>query len=189
MSTPHPRNPDDPYALLPFSEELLDEVSRAAEGSPRRRSIIRLHEHDDTVQRMFNAIRTDSYARPHRHSDPDKTEVFIAMRGMLLVVRFSDDGTPVEGVLMNEEGPVKGVEIPAGAWHTVVSLDDRSVAFEAMHGPYDPNSHKHFAPWAPPEEDREAGLAFIARLRAHFTATIPEVAALDLIAEEEKDVF
>jgi cupin fold WbuC family metalloprotein len=138
---------------------------------------------------MFNAIRTDSYARPHRHSDPDKTEVFIVMRGVLLVVRFSDDGTPAEGVLIKEEGPVKGVEIPAGAWHTVVSLDDRSVAFEAMHGPYDPSSHKHFAPWAPPEGDRRAGLAFIAGLRAHFAATIPEVAALNLIAEEEKDVF
>ncbi len=189
MSTPYPRNPDDPYALVAFSEELLDEAGRAAESSPRRRSIIRLHEHDDTVQRMFNAIRTDSYARPHRHRDPDKTEVFIALRGMLLVVRFSDDGTPVEGVLIREEGPVKGVEIPAGAWHTVVSLDDRTVAFEAMHGPYDPHSHKNFAPWAPPEDDRKAGLAFIAGLRAHFAATMPEVAALNVLDEEDKDVF
>jgi dTDP-4-dehydrorhamnose 3,5-epimerase-like enzyme len=131
----------------------------------------------------------DSYARPHRHSDPDKTEVFIALRGMLLVVRFSDDGAPIEGVLIREEGPVKGVEIPAGAWHTVVSLDDRTVVFEAMHGPYDANSHKNFATWAPPEDDRKAGLAFIASLRAHFAATIPEIAALNALGEEDKDVF
>ncbi len=189
MSTPYPRNPNDPHALVAFSEELLDEVSRAAENSPRRRNIIRLHEHEDTVQRMFNAIRSDSYARPHRHSGPDKTEVFIALRGMLLVVRFSDDGTPIEGVLIREEGPVKGVEIPAGAWHTVVSLDDRSVAFEAMHGPYVANSHKNFAPWAPPEEDRQAGLAFIANLRDHFAATMPEIAALNILGEEDKDVY
>ncbi|MEA2574795.1 MAG: hypothetical protein QOH93_2093 [Chloroflexia bacterium] len=189
MSTPYRRNPHDPYALVPFSDELLDEVSRAAESSPRRRSIIRLHEHDDTVQRMFNAIRTNSYARPHRHSDPDKTEVFVALRGMLLVVRFSDDGAPIEGVLIREEGPVRGVEIPAGAWHSVVSLDNRTVLFEVMHGPYDANSHKNFAPWAPPEDDRKAGLAFIANLRAHFALTIPEVAALNALAEEDKDVF
>ena len=189
MSTPYPRNPADPRALVPFSEELLDEVGRAAERSPRRRSIIRLHEHDDTMQRMFNAIRTDSYARPHRHHDPDKTEVFIALRGMLLVVRFSDDGAPLEGVLIREEGPVRGIEIPTGAWHTIVSLDNSTVVFEAMHGPYDAHSHKNFAPWAPPEDDRKAGLAFIANLRAHFAATIPEVAALNTLAEEDKDVF
>ena len=189
MSTLYPRNPDDPHALVAFSEELLDEVGRAAEDSPRRRSIIRLHELDDTVQRMFNAIRTDSYARPHRHVDPDKAEVFIALRGMLLVVRFSEDGTPIEGVLLREEGPVMGVEIPAGAWHTVISLDDRSVVFEAKHGPYDQVSDKNFAPWSPPEEDRKAALAFIAGMRAHFATLIPEVAALNILGEEDKDVY
>lgn len=189
MSTPFPRNPDDPLSLVAFSEQLLDEVSSAAQNSPRRRSIVRLHEHGDVVQRMFNGVEPDTYARPHRHADPDKVEVFVAMRGTLLVVRYSDDGAPIEGVVLQEGGPVRGMEIPAGAWHSIVSLKPGTVALEVLPGPYDAATHKQFAPWAPPEEDTPAGLAYIASLRTHFAGILPEVAVRDLIGAEAEDVW
>jgi cupin fold WbuC family metalloprotein len=188
MSTPYSRNRIDPFSLVPFDEGLLDAVVQAAASSPRRRSIVRFHEHDEHLQRMLNAIEPESYTRPHRHADPSKPEAFVALRGSVLVVRFSDDGAPLEGVVISSDGPVRGVEIPAGAWHSLVALRRGTVLFEVIQGPYDEATHKQFAPWAPPEEDREGGLAFIAQMRGHFEGDFPEIAALNRIEAEEDEI-
>ena len=188
MSKPYPRNPADPLPLAPFDAQLLDDVAADALDSPRRRNIIRFHEHSDYLQRMLNAIEPESYARPHQHRDPDKVEIFVALRGSVLMVRFSEDGTPIEGIVVSADGPVRGVEIPAGAWHCLLSLESGTVLFEVKEGPYDAATDKRFAPWAPPEEDREAGLAYISQLRAHFSTIVPELAARDLIEAEEDDI-
>jgi cupin fold WbuC family metalloprotein len=186
MSTPFFRNQSDLLSLVPLDETLLQEASSAANDSPRKRSIIRFHEHDEPVQRMLNAIEPESYARPHKHLA--KPEAFVALRGSLLVVRYSDNGDPTEAVVVSEDGPCRGVEIPPGAWHSIVALQEGTVIFEVSQGPYDPATHKVFAPWAPPEEDREAGLAFIARLRSQFDRLVPAVAARDQI-DAEDDIF
>ena|SRR5687768_11884256 len=188
MSKPYPRNMTDPLALVPIDEALLDDAAAEGLHSPRRRSIIRFHEHPDYLQRMLNAIEPESYARPHRHSDPDKVEIFVALRGSVLMVRFSEDGAPIEGIVVGADGPVRGVEVPAGAWHCLVSLESNTVLFEVKEGPYDAATDKRFARWSPPEEDREAGLAYMAQLRAHFASVIPEIAARDLIEAEEDDI-
>src|SRR5215210_7469175 len=107
MSTPFSRNQFDPSAMIPFSEDLLREASSAARDNPRKRSIIRLHEHEETVQRMLNAIEPESYARPHRH--PNKPEAFVALRGSLLVVRYDDNGHPTEAIMVSADGPTRGV--------------------------------------------------------------------------------
>jgi cupin fold WbuC family metalloprotein len=186
MSTPYPRDRLDPYSLIPFDDQLLDQAVEAAQHSPRKRHIIRLHEHEEAVQRMLNAIEPESYARPHRHAD--RPETLVAMRGSVLVARFADDGTPVEGVVASAAGPVRGVEIPPGAWHGVIALQHGSVVFEVTLGPYDPATHKEFADWAPPEQDRQAGLEYIARLRAQFEVVLPKLAAIDQIEAEEDEI-
>jgi len=104
------------------------------------------------------------------------------------MVRFSEDGAPIEGIVVGADGPVRGVEVPAGAWHCLVSLESNTVLFEVKEGPYDAATDKRFARWSPPEEDREAGLAYMAQLRAHFASVIPEIAARDLIEAEEDDI-
>ncbi|MEO6458371.1 MAG: WbuC family cupin fold metalloprotein [Chloroflexia bacterium] len=188
MSKPYPRNPADPLALVPIDEYSLDAVAADAANSPRRRSILRFHEYPDYIQRMLNAIEPESYARPHQHRDPDKVELFVALRGSVLMVRFSEDGVPIEGVVVSADGPVRGVEVPAGAWHCLLSLESGTVLFEVKEGPYDAATDKRFAPWSPPEEDREAGLAYMAQLRTHFASLIPELAARDLIEAEADDI-
>ena len=55
----------------------------------RRRFILRLHEHEEPVQRMVNAILPGSYIAPHKHEDPDKVELFSILRGRVAVLRFS----------------------------------------------------------------------------------------------------
>lgn len=187
MSTPFSRNQSDPLSLILFSEDLLHEASSAARDNPRKRSIIRLHEHGEPVQRMLNAIEPESYARPHKHLS--KPEAFVALRGSLLVVRYGDNGSPTEAIFVSADGSIKGVEIPPGAWHSIVALEEGTVVFEVSQGPYDPATHKVLAPWAPPEEDKEAGLAFIAALRAQLDRLVPAIAARDQIDAEEDDVF
>ncbi|MBF6613659.1 MAG: WbuC family cupin fold metalloprotein [Chloroflexi bacterium] len=188
MSAPFARNEIEPLSLVPFNPELLDSAALAAGESTRRRAIIRFHEYGEVLQRMLNAIEPESYARPHQHRDPDKPEVFVALRGSVLLVRFDENGTPLEGIIVSAEGPVRGAEVPPTAWHSLISLQSGTVLFEAKEGPYDAATDKRFAPWAPPEEDHEAGLAFIARLRAYFEPYVPELSARDLIAAEEEDI-
>lgn len=189
MSTPYSRDPQEPHRLIPFDESLLDLAAEMGRGSERRRHIIRFHELDEPVQRMLNAIEPESYTRPHRHLDPGKPEVFIALRGSALIVRFSETGKPVEGVVINAEGPARGIEIPIGAWHCLLSLESGTVLFEAKEGPYVQTTDKDFAPWAPPENDVEGGQAFMAGLRTYFSGLIPEIAAREIIEAEEDDVL
>lgn len=185
MSQPYVRNGADPLSLVPFDDDLLDSVTEAAQASARGRSIVRFHEHSEPLQRMLNSIEPGSYTRPHRHRDPAKPEAFVALRGSVLVVRFDDVGNPVEGVVAGEDGPALGVEVPAGAWHCLVSLSSGTVLFEVIQGPYDEATHKEFAPWAPPEGNTAAGAAYIASLRQHFESILPSVAARDQIDAEE----
>jgi cupin fold WbuC family metalloprotein len=188
MSTRYNRTNTDPLALIPFDDALLDEAVRQARSSPRKRVIVRFHEHEEGLQRMLNAVEPESYVRPHRHVAVYKPEAFVALRGSLLVIRFADDGAPLEGIVVSPDGPVKGVDIPQRAWHCFIALKSGTVIFEVSQGPYDPTTAKEYAPWSPPEEDVEAGQEFIARMRAYFEPLLPEVSALDQIEAEEDEI-
>ena len=188
MSKRYTREGADPLSLIPIDEALLDDASASARKSPRRRLITRFHEHEDPLQRMLNAVEPDSYVRPHRHTSAYKPEAFVALRGSLLVIRFDDDGAPLEGVIANADGPVRGVEVPYKAWHCFIALRPGTVVFEVTTGPYDPKTGNDYAPWAPPEDDRDAGLAFIAQMRRHFEPLLPGLSAIDQIEAEENDI-
>jgi cupin fold WbuC family metalloprotein len=177
VSTPYARNPNDPHLLIPFDSTLLDAVAQAGRASDRKRHIVRFHELDEPFQRMLNAVEPDSYVRPHRHLNPGKPEVFVALRGSALIVRFDDAGVPLEGVVISANGPVRGIEIPTGAWHVLVSLESGTVLYEAKEGPYVATTDKDFAAWAPLETDVERGQALMAELRAHFAAVIEGASA------------
>lgn len=49
-----------------------------------------------------------------------------------------------------------GLELPAGVWHTVISLEDESVLFEVKVGPFNPSLAKEIAPWDPEEGTQHA---------------------------------
>src|SRR4051794_23693869 len=151
MSTPYARNPNDPLSLVSIDEALLDRVSSLGRGNPRKRMILRFHDHEEPLQRMLNAVEPESYVRPHRHPGEHEAETLVTLRGSVLVVRFADDGAPLDGVVAEAEGPVQGVEVPPGAWHCFIALRRGTVLFEVKRGPYDPATAKDFAPWSPSE--------------------------------------
>ena len=146
-----------------IDNDLLDALSSEATRSTRRRAIHRFHEHEEPVQRMINALRDDSYVQPHRHIDPDKVELFVALRGRLLAMTFDDAGEVLSHAVLDPDGPTMGVEIPPRTWHALLALDPVAVALEIIEGPFDAGTHKKFAPWAP--EDAAEGLAWMRKRR------------------------
>jgi len=41
---------------------------------------------------LFNAIEPGSYIRPHRHASDPREELLIAVRGLVALVTFDDQG-------------------------------------------------------------------------------------------------
>ncbi|MFZ5863956.1 MAG: WbuC family cupin fold metalloprotein [Nitrospirota bacterium] len=146
-----------------IDEALLDRVSNEAASHPRLRMNHNFHRHEEPVQRFLNAIEPGSYIRPHRHHNPPKWEMFVCLRGRGAAVLFDDDGRITEVHRLDPTAGGYGVEIPAGAWHTVVSLVRGSVFLEMKEGPFEPKHAGVFASWAPAAEDAGAA-AFLAAL-------------------------
>ena len=140
----------------------LQGVSETARGLPRLRKNLNVHETlDASVQRLFNAMEPGTYIRPHRHARPNGWELMLAIHGRFAILLFDHQGHVIERhELSSQSGPV-AAEIPAQAWHTVVSLESGTVMFEIKEGPYTPVEDKDFAHWAPQESDPKAS-GFIA---------------------------
>lgn len=141
--------------LKVLDKALVARVSSDAVLSPRKRAIARFHEDSDYIQRMVNVFCSGTYVCPHKHEDPDKVELFVALQGRGLVLTFDDAGHVLEHHVLSPDEKW-GVEIPPRTWHMVAALDPVAAFFEIIEGPYDPQTHKHFAPWAPREGTPEA---------------------------------
>ena len=142
-----------------ITAELISRVAAKAESSPRKRMHHNFHKaYEDNVQRLLNVCLADTYIRPHRHRDPDKDEVFIILKGRIMIVEFDDSGRVKDTFILDAQEGNLGVEIPARVWHTFICLEDGSCVYEVKEGPYSPLTDKDFAPWAPKEESPEAGL-------------------------------
>lgn len=135
-----------------ITPELLSEVSSKAKNSLRKRMNHNFHDDlADPINRMLNAFEPGTYVQPHKHEHPDKREVFILLKGSLLVVFFDNDGNPTEFILLDREKGNLAVEIASGTWHTIIALESGSVVYEIKDGPYSPLDDKNFATWAPRE--------------------------------------
>lgn len=127
----------------------LDDLSRQAQASPRRRANANLHEElADPIQRLAIAMEPDTYVRPHRH--PHTWELLYPLRGRFLVLHFDDAGSVTQRTVLGEDCGV--LETPAGGWHAVLSLDAGGIIFEVKHGPYTPIAEADYASWSPVAE-------------------------------------
>ncbi len=138
--------------MIKINEAFISETSEKAKSSSRRRMNFNFHKADAaTLQRMLNAMEPGTYIQPHKHENPDKVEAFFVLRGRMLVVEFDDDGNIIEHIILDAKSGNYGAEIAPRTWHTVISLESGSVAYEVKDGPYDVAVDKNFAPWAPTE--------------------------------------
>jgi len=142
---------------LLIDQALLDSVSHEAGCSPRLRKNRNFHADDAArAHRLLNAIEPGSYLMPHRHLDANKDETMLVLRGRLGVIFFDELGQVQQSAVLAASGPVCGVDIPHGVYHTIVALDPGTVMFEAKAGPYLPLDEVERAPWAPAEGAPEA---------------------------------
>ena len=123
----------------------LDQLVRSAQTSPRRRANLNVHQTlDDPVQRLAIAMEPDTLVLPHRHRQT--WELLLPLRGRFVVLLFDDEGVVSGRSVLGGEAAL--VEMPAGQWHAVLSLDVGGVIFEVKQGPYVPLDSVDFAPWA-----------------------------------------
>ena len=137
--------------MIEINKELLDSLFEQAKVSERKRMNYDLRTSaEDTSQRLLNALLPGMVVPIHRHEDTSETVV--CLKGRLEeiiyeeVVEYSREETSrteevVRKVSFKEvsrhlicpaEG-LYGVQIPAGAWHTIHVIEP-SVIFEAKDG-------------------------------------------------------
>lgn len=149
-----------------FTESLIEKASH----SDRKRTTYNFHkELSDRLQRMVNTLNTDTYVQPHKHEHPDKREAFILLKGKALVVEFDDQGIVSDYILLDKDAESYGCEIEPGYWHTIICLEDNTLLYELKDGPYDVNTDKKFAKWAPKEDDPNR-LAYIKKIAKELGA-------------------
>lgn len=164
-------------AMRPIAAAAWEQAVTRAASSPRRRAILRYHAHEEELQRMLNAMEPGTYVRPHRHAEPAKLEIFLALTGRAWLVTFDEAGAVDEVTAIAAAGPCRGAEILPGAWHAVVSDAPGTVLYELITGAYHPVTHKDFAPWAPTEDDPAAAdylAALRAQLQRHHPHAVPQ---------------
>lgn len=137
---------------------LLDQVTQQAKQSPRLRMNYNFHESlEDPINRLLNALEPGTYLRPHRHLNPDKDEIFLLLRGKVILFLFDEKGNITNKQLIAPSEGLYGAEIKAGVWHSLLVLESGTVIYEIKEGPFAPLESTNFAPWSPdPSETNEA---------------------------------
>ncbi|MEZ5083456.1 MAG: WbuC family cupin fold metalloprotein [Bacteroidales bacterium] len=135
-----------------INSNLINDLHAQAKLSLRGRINHNFHtEMDDPLQRMLNSMQPGTYLQPHKHENPDKREVFIALTGKFVVVQFNDTGHIEDSMILDPSIKDFAAEIDAHVYHTIICLEPNSIIYELKDGPYNPSDDKNFAPWAPVE--------------------------------------
>ena len=116
----------------------LDTLTEQAKASPRLRMNYDLRNSSaDTSQRMLNAIEPDSIVPIHRHQITSETVVVLRGR---VVEEFYDEQERVCSTTyeISPSGPICALNIPAGTWHTLRSLESGTIILEVKDGEYIP---------------------------------------------------
>lgn len=148
-------------AITSLGKEIFDAGETLAKSSERKRILILLHDDPgETAHRMINTLTKGTYGPPHKHTDPNTSEEFMAVRGAVCVFEFSEDGEVIGKFPIGEGYLSNLVEIKPGAIHSVVCLTETASCFEIKgQTKYDSTLDKSFYPWAPKEGDSQAEIA------------------------------
>ncbi|GBU08467.1 hypothetical protein AwDysgo_17980 [Bacteroidales bacterium] len=127
-----------------IDQKLLDSLVGQAKESPRLRMNYNFHPRlEDPINRLLNAMEPGTIFPIHRHSNPDKDEYFLVLRGRLRCFIYNDEG---ETILIKDIAPADGVfgmEIPSPFWHSFEVLESGTVVYEIKEGPYAPLSSEN----------------------------------------------
>jgi cupin fold WbuC family metalloprotein len=160
VSSPPPGDPPQASPLLKrIDQSLFDAVAAEARQATRLRRNHNLHIESDAVQRFLNVLQPGTYVRPHRHlrDQPGAGfECFVVLQGEIGLVLLNSDGSVLDTLRLQAQGPLRGIELAEGQFHTLVALTPDAVMFELKQGPYQPTSDKDFLAQFPAESSAAA---------------------------------
>ena len=120
-----------------IDKKVLDELTTRAKGCERLRMNFDLRTSlDDSSQRMLNALEPGTVVPIHRHCTTAETVIIV--RGRVKEFLYDENGNLSEEILMEVGGDCPVLQIPAGQWHTIESLESGTVIFEAKDGAFAP---------------------------------------------------
>ena len=118
-----------------IDQQALDELTARAKDSPRLRMNLDLRNSPaDQSQRMLNAIEPGTVLPIHRHRTT--TETVVCLRGHFVEYFYDAAGRLTEAIDMVPGGTL--INIPAGQWHNLESLEPGTVLLEVKDGAYEP---------------------------------------------------
>jgi len=143
-------NPDGD--LFQLSDEMIEEGLAASRMSDRKRMILPIHRVQEAeVQRLVNFLQPGTYIRPHKHPLDHATESIILLKGSIRFFTFDDDGRLLTDHVISS-APLPGVlDMEPNVWHSFLVLEEDTILFECKKGPYNADTDKEFAEWAPSE--------------------------------------
>ena len=123
---------------MKITQAILDDLTTKAKVSERLRMNLDLRDSaEDGSQRMLNAIEPDSVVPIHRHQN--SSETVVCLRGRVVEEYYDElERTCTEAIELRPGGPVVALNIPAGQWHTLRSLESGSVILEMKDGMFEP---------------------------------------------------
>ena len=120
---------------MKITQALLDKLTEEAKASPRLRMNYDLRNSaEDQSQRMLNAIEPGTVMPIHRHRS--SSETVVCVRGHFEEYFYDDSGVRTAAIDMTPGGTL--INIPAGQWHNLVSLESGTVLLEVKDGAYEP---------------------------------------------------
>ena len=118
-----------------IDQKILDDLTTRAKASPRLRMNLDLRNSPtDNSQRMLNAIEPGTALLIHRHRS--SSETVVCLRGHFVEYFYDDSGTRTAAIDMTPGGTL--INIPAGQWHNLMSLESGTVLLEVKDGTYKP---------------------------------------------------
>lgn len=120
---------------MKITKQELDSLTEQAKASPRLRMNFDLRNSvEDKSQRMLNALEPGTVMPIHRHRTTSETVVCI--RGHFEEYFYDEYGNLTETIDMVPGGTVLNIE--AGQWHSLKSLESGTVLIEVKDGAYEP---------------------------------------------------
>ena len=118
-----------------IDEHTLNALTAQAMASPRLRMNLDLRNSpEDQSQRMLNAIEPGTGIPIHRHRTTSETVV--CLRGHFEEYFYDEEGRLTDTIDMVPGGTL--INIPAGQWHSLKSLESGTVLLECKDGPWEP---------------------------------------------------
>ena len=118
-----------------IDQQVLDALTAQAKASPRLRMNLDLRNSPaDQSQRMLNAIEPGTVLPIHRHRN--SSETVVCLRGHFVEYYYDADGRLTDTIDMVPGGTL--INIPAGQWHNLESLESGTVLLEVKDGAYEP---------------------------------------------------